>query len=60
MNTQHTYMLKTNRKDIPIMAPNLALCLTLTLISSKYSYFEHISIVPKVFEPLKFDCIYFL
>ena len=34
----------------PILAQRL------TLISSNYPCLEHIFIVPKVFEPLKFDC----
>ena len=37
------------------MPPDLALCLT--LISSKYPCLEHIFMVPKVFEPLKFHCM---
>ena len=37
------------------MQPDLAL--RLTLISSNYSCLEHIFMVPKVFEPLKFYCI---
>ena len=39
------------------MPPDLALWLT--LISSNYPCLEHIFIVPKVFDPLKFDCILF-
>ena len=37
------------------MPPDLALWLT--LISSNYPCLELIFMVPKVFEPLKFDCI---
>ena len=37
------------------MLPDLALWLT--HISSNYPYLEHIFMVPKVFEPLKFYCI---
>ena len=33
------------------------LALKLTLISSNYPCLEHIFMVPKVFEPLKFYCI---
>ena len=29
---------------------------SLTLSGSKYPYLEHISMVPKMFEPLRFDC----
>ena len=47
---------KENRKYIPIMP--LDLKLWLTLISTNYSCLEHIFIVPKVFEPLKFYCIW--
>ena len=43
-------------KYITIMPPDLALCLT--LISSNYPSLEHIFIVPKVFEPSKFYCIF--
>ena len=41
---------------IPIMPPDLALWLT--LISSNYPCLEHIFMVPKVLEPLKFYRIY--
>ena len=43
-----------NRKDIIIFPPNLAL--KLTLISSNYPCLEHIFMVPKVFEPMRFYC----
>ena len=46
-----------NRKYIPITPPHLTLCLT--LISSNYRCLEHISMVPKVFEPSKIYCNYF-
>ena len=42
-------------KEILIMPPNLALLSTLN--GSNYPYLELIFKVPKVFEPLKFDCI---
>ena len=38
------------------MSPGLAL--SSTLIGSNYPCLEHIFMVPKVFEPLKFDCIF--
>ena len=41
-------------KEILIMRPDLALLST--LIGSNYPCLELIFIVPKVFEPLKFDC----
>ena len=41
---------------IPIMTPDLAQLST--LIGSNYPCLELISMVPKVFEPLKFYCIY--
>ena len=41
-------------KQIFIMRPDLALLST--LISSNYPCLELIFMVPKVFEPLKFDC----
>ena len=53
-NTQHTFILKKNRKYIPIMPPDLAQWLT--LISSNYPCLEYIFMVPNVFEPLKFYC----
>ena len=43
-------------KKILIMPPELALLST--LIGSNYPCLELIFMVPKVFEPLKFDCIY--
>ena len=46
---------KENRKDIPIMPPDLAL--RLKLISSNYPCLEHIVMTLKLFEPLKFYCI---
>ena len=42
-------------KEIIIIPPDLALLST--LISSNYPCLELIFMVPKVFEPLKFDCI---
>ena len=41
-------------KEILIMRPDLALLST--LIGSNYPCLELIFMVPKVFEPLKFDC----
>ena len=46
---------KKNRKDIPIIPPDLALLST--LIGSNYPCLELIFMVPKVFEPLKLYCI---
>ena len=43
-------------KEILIMPPDLALLSTLT--GSNYRCLELIFMVSKVFEPLKFDCIY--
>ena len=54
MRTQTYLYVKENRKDIPILPPDLALCLK--LISSNCPCLEHILMVPKVFEPLKFYC----
>ena len=47
---EHTTYLhvKENRKDIHIMPP--------TLTSSNYPCVEHVFIVPKMFEPLRFYC----
>ena len=45
-------------KEILIMRPDLALLST--LIGSNYPCLELIFMVPKVFEPLKFDCILLL
>ena len=52
-NTQHTSKLKKIEKDIHILHPDMALWWI--LISSNYPYLEHHFMVPKVFEPLKFD-----
>ena len=52
-NTQNTFMLK-KIKEILIMPPDLALLSTIT--GSNYPCLELIFMVPKVFEPLKFDC----
>ena len=45
-----------NRKYIPTMPPDLAR--GFTIISSKCPCLEHIFMVPKVFDPLKFYCIH--
>ena len=52
-NIQHTFMLQ-KIKEILIMSPDLAH--SSTLIGSNYPCLELIFMVPKVFEPLKFDC----
>ena len=61
VNTQYTFILpsiylhfKESRKDITILPPDLALLST--LIGSNFPCLELIFMVPKVFEPLKFDC----
>ena len=46
--------IKENRKDNPIMPPELELWLT--LMTSNYPCLEHIFMAPKVFEPLNFYC----
>ena len=51
---EHTTYIHAKEIKIPIMPPNLTLWLT--LIGSNYPCLEHISIIPKVFEPLKFYC----
>ena len=51
---QYTFMLKENRKDTFIFPHDLALWLALS--SSNYPCLEHVLIVPKLFEPLKFHC----
>ena len=55
---EHTiyHHVKENLKDTLIMPPDLPLWLT--LISSIYPCLELIFMVPKVFEPLKFYCIW--
>ena len=45
-------------KKILIMTPDLAL--SSTIIGSNFPCLELIYMVPKVFEPLKFDCIIFI
>ena len=54
MSTQHTFMLE-KIKEILILPPDLALLSI--LIGLNYPCLELIFVVPKVFEPLKFDCI---
>ena len=55
--TQHTIIMKELKKSLyycyllPDLAPGL------TLSGSNYPYLEQFSMVPKLFEPLKFDCI---
>ena len=56
MRTHNILQDKENRKDILSMLSDLVL--RLTLISSNYPCVEHIFMVPKVFEPLKFYCIW--
>ena len=56
MGTHIYFHVKENREDIPIMSPELALCLI--LISSNYPCLEHIFMAPKMFEPFKFYCIF--
>ena len=53
-NTQHTFILQ-KIKEILIMPPDLVLLSALT--GSNYPCLELIFMVPKVFEPLKFDWI---
>ena len=55
-NKQYTFILKKIEK-IPNLPPDLVLWLTLT--SSNYPCLEHVYLVPKVFEPLKFYCIFY-
>ena len=52
-NAQHTFML-WKIEEILIMPPDLVL--SSTLIGSNYPCLELIFMVPKLFEPLKFDC----
>ena len=53
----HNIPSKENQKDIPIMSPDQAeQALRLTLISSNYPCLEHLFVVAKEFEPLKFGC----
>ena len=54
-NTHINLHVKENRKDIPILPSDLVLLLTLT--SCNYPCLEHDFMVPKVFEPLKFNCM---
>ena len=55
--TQHTIILEIEKTSIYYshMPPNLALWLTLS--GSTYPYLEKISVNPKMFEPLRLDCI---
>ena len=54
MSTHNIPSCKKNRKDIPIMPPNLAPLAT--FVVSNYRCLELIFMVPKVFESLKFFC----
>ena len=56
MRTHNIHHVTENQKDIP--TEPLYLVLWLTLTSSNYPCLQHISMVPKVFEPLKFYCIF--
>ena len=56
MRTHNLLPCYRRNKEILIMQPDLALLST--LIGSNYPCLELIFIVPKVFEPLKFDCIF--
>ena len=56
MRTHNIPLIKDNQKGISVLLPELAVRLTLT--SSNYPCLKHIFLVPKVFEPLKFDCSY--
>ena len=53
MRTHNKPYIEENRKDIPTAPPDLAL--ESTLNGSNYPCLEQIFIVPRVFEPLKFD-----
>ena len=57
MNTIYLHV-EESLKDITILPPDPAL--GLTLINSNYPCLEHIFMVPKVFEPLKFYCTYMI
>ena len=50
----HNILSHENGKDIPIRPSDLELLSS--LISSNYPCLELIFMVPRVFEPLKFDC----
>ena len=54
MRTHNIPYVKENQKDISIKPLDLALSSTLT--GSNYPCLELIFMVPKLFEPLKFDC----
>ena len=54
MRTHNIPYVKENRKDIPIVPPDLALLST--LIGSNYPCLELTFMVPKVFEPVNFYC----
>ena len=58
MNTKHTctFMLKKIEKNVPFMPHDLVL--KSIHIASNYPCLELIFMVTKVFEPLKFDCIW--
>ena len=56
MCTQHTFITE-HRKDIPQLSPMPpGMALIVTLRGSNYRCLEQIFMVPKGFEPSKFDC----
>ena len=55
--TQHTiksYNIEKTAFNYPHLPPELPLWLTLS--GSNYQYLKQISMLPMMFEPLKFDC----
>ena len=58
MRTTTYHQLQKLERTIHIMSPLMAL--SLTLVSSNYPCLEHILMVPKMFEPLDFDCTLFI
>ena len=55
MSTLSITLFYRRSKISPYIIP---ICLWLTLSGSNYPYLEQMSMVPKMFEPLRFDCIW--
>ena len=57
--TEHTIIIhKTEKTSLNYIHLPPDLVLLLTLSGSNYQYLEQVYMVPKIFELLRFDCIY--
>ena len=59
MNTRNIPLFYGRSKDIPKLSPFASWpSVLLSLSGSKYPYLEQISMVPKMFDLMEFDCIW--